>query len=124
MRPLKKFLLAFSTITVGFALAQSKLPNTPVREVTDDYFGTKVADPYRWLEDMTSPDVAAWMKAQNDYTRSLLESIPGRKQLLDRIKALDNAGDVVSALQVWGDVSSTSRPNRAQTIASSMCGTS
>jgi prolyl oligopeptidase len=42
------------------------------------------------------------MKAQNDYTRNMLARIPGRDQLLERVKALDNAGAVVSALQVWG----------------------
>lgn len=42
------------------------------------------------------------MKAQNDYTREALAKIPGRDKLLDRIKSLDNAGAVVSGLQVWG----------------------
>jgi len=102
MRGLIRFLLVFSLVSTNLAIAQPKLPDTPVRAVTDDYFGTKVADPYRWLEDTTAPEVVAWMKAQNDYTRSVLASIPGRGPLLDRIKALDNAGDVVSALQVWG----------------------
>jgi prolyl oligopeptidase len=77
-------------------------PPTPVREVTDDYFGTKVVDPYRWLENQKDPEVIAWMKAQNDRTRAILAAIPGRDQLLGRIKALDNAGVVVSLLQVWG----------------------
>jgi prolyl oligopeptidase len=42
------------------------------------------------------------MKAQNDYTRSVLGKIPGRDKLLERIKQLDNAGNVVAGLQVWG----------------------
>src|ERR1700677_4914260 len=102
MRDLIRVLLVFSLVSTNLAIAQPKLHDTRVRAVTDDYFGTKVADPYRWLEDTTAPEVVAWMKAQNDYTRSVLASIPGRGPLLDRIKALDNAGDVVSALQVWG----------------------
>jgi len=102
MRRPMKFLLVLAVIGSGPAFAQSKLPNTPVREVTDDYFGTKVTDPYRWLEKTSAPEVAEWMKAQNDYTRAVLAKIPGRDQLLDRIKALDNAGSVVSGLQVWG----------------------
>lgn len=77
-------------------------PPTPVREVTDDYFGTKVVDPYRWLESQSDPEVAGWMRAQNDRTRAILAGIPGRDQLLVRIQALDNAGVVVSLLQVWG----------------------
>ena len=102
MRCLMKSLLVLALIGSDLAVAQSKLPNTPVREVTEDYFGTKVMDPYRWLENTKDPEVVAWMKAQNDYTRGVLASIPGRDQLLDRIKALDNAGSVVSGLQVWG----------------------
>ncbi|HSY59722.1 MAG TPA: hypothetical protein VK795_09185, partial [Terriglobales bacterium] len=85
-----------------FAFAQAQLPKTPVREVTDDYFGTKVVDPYRWLENTTDAEVIAWMKAQNDYTREQLARIPGRDQLLERIKSLDNAGAAVADLQVWG----------------------
>jgi prolyl oligopeptidase len=102
MRRLMELLLVLAVIGSALAAAQSKLPNAPVREVTDDYFGTKVTDPYRWLENTKDPEVAAWIKAQNDYTRAVLASIPGRDQLLDRIKALDNAGNVVSALQIWG----------------------
>lgn len=84
------------------AVAQIKLPNTPVRNVTEDYFGTKVTDPYRWLENTSDPEVVSWMKQQNDYTRDALAKIPGREELLARIKSLDNAGAVVSDLQVWG----------------------
>ena len=102
MRRLMKCLLVLAVLGSDLAFAQSKLPNTPVREVTDDYFGAKVTDPYRWLENTSAPEVVAWMKAQNDYTRAVLAKIPGRDQLLDRIKALDNAGSVVSGLQVWG----------------------
>ena len=102
MRRLIEFMFVLTVIGSDLAVAQSKLPNTPVREVTDDYFGTKVSDPYRWLENTTDPEVAAWMKAQNDYTRAVLASIPGRDQLRDRIKALDNAGSIVAGLQVWG----------------------
>src|SRR5271156_199887 len=99
---LVKFLLILAVIGSDLAVAQSKLPDTPVREVTEDYFGTKVTDPYRWLENTNDTEVAAWMKAQNDYTRAGLARIPGRDRLLDRLKALDNAASVVSALQVWG----------------------
>jgi prolyl oligopeptidase len=84
------------------AFSQTKLPKTPVREVTDDYFGTKVTDPYRWLENISNAEVVSWMKQQNDYTRETLDKIPGRSPLLERIKSLDNAGAVVTDLQVWG----------------------
>jgi prolyl oligopeptidase len=94
--------LTFTLLFSSAAFGQVKLPKTPVREVTDDYFGIKVMDPYRWLENTSDPEVVSWMKSQNDYTREQLAQIPGRDKLLDRIKSLDNAGAVVASLQVWG----------------------
>ncbi|HEY7352081.1 MAG TPA: prolyl oligopeptidase family serine peptidase [Terriglobales bacterium] len=102
MRRIATACLSLAFLISGMALSQTKLPKTPVREVTDDYFGTKVTDPYRWLENTSDPEVVSWMKQQNDYTRDMLAKIPGRDQLLERIKSLDNAGAVVSSLQVWG----------------------
>ena len=61
----------------------------PIRPVTDDYYGTKIRDPYRYLENLQDPEVQTWMKEQNEYTRTMLASIPGRNQLLARIKQLD-----------------------------------
>jgi prolyl oligopeptidase len=103
MRQLTKVVLLFTVIYASVGVfAQNTLPATPVHEVTEDYFGTKVTDPYRWLEETSAPAVISWMKAQNDYTRTLLKRIPGRDKLLDRIKSLDNAGSVVYDLQVQG----------------------
>ena len=102
MRRTTLAILAATLFLTGLAFSQAALPKTPVREVTDDYFGTKVTDPYRWLENTSDAEVVAWMKAQNDYTREALAKIPGRDKLLDRIKQLDNAGPSVGGLQVWG----------------------
>jgi prolyl oligopeptidase len=102
MRCLTQACLALAILLSGFASAQSKLPATPVRNVTEEYFGTKVTDPYRWLENTSDQEVVSWMKAENDYTREVLARIPGRDKLLERIKSLDNAGAVVYSLQVWG----------------------
>ena len=102
MRRLIGIVLPLLLLIPTMTAAQSELPKTPVRPVTEDYFGTKVVDPYRWLENTSDPEVIAWMKAQNDYTRAVLARIPGRDELLARMKSLDNAGNVVSALQVWG----------------------
>src|ERR1700726_4589045 len=66
-------------------------PAAPVRTVTDEYFGVKVADPYRYMEDLKNPEIAAWFKGQNDYTRAVLNRIPGRSAFLTRIKALDES---------------------------------
>ena len=51
----------------------------------DDYHGTKVADPYRWLEDDTSPETAAWVAAQNAVTFPYLDRIPFRAALRKRV---------------------------------------
>jgi hypothetical protein len=45
----------------------------------DDYHGTRVADPYRWLEDADSAQTAAWVAAQNELTFAYLEGIPARQ---------------------------------------------
>ncbi|MGB6036360.1 MAG: S9 family peptidase, partial [Cryomorphaceae bacterium] len=65
-------------------------PETKKVDVVDDYFGTKVADPYRWLENDTATDTEAWVKAQNAVTQSYLEKIPYRQQIEDRLTELIN----------------------------------
>lgn len=63
-------------------------PDYPVTarvDQVDDYFGTPVADPYRWLEDDNSDETAEWVKAQNAVTFGYLEQIPFRQQLKDRL---------------------------------------
>ncbi|HKR22953.1 MAG TPA: hypothetical protein VJS17_10175, partial [Pyrinomonadaceae bacterium] len=56
----------------------------------DDYFGTKVADPYRWLEDETSAETKAWIDAQNKVTFGYLDRIPYREKLKARLTELYN----------------------------------
>ncbi len=102
MRRMMTFVLVAAALACAQARAQDGPPATPIHEVTDEYFGVKVTDPYRWIENTSSPEVVAWMKAQNDYARTVLARIPGRDKLATRIKDLDNAGSVVSAVQVWG----------------------
>jgi prolyl oligopeptidase len=72
-------------------MAASGPPATAIENVTNTYFGTEVVDPYRYLEDLSDPKVTAWMKAQNRYTRSVLDRLPGRAALLARIQELDNS---------------------------------
>jgi prolyl oligopeptidase len=77
-----------------------------VRPVTDVYYGIKVIDPYRYMENLDDPEVQSWFKAQNDYTRAVLASLPGRQQLLSRIVELDEsaAADIGSLLRLPDDV--------------------
>jgi prolyl oligopeptidase len=63
-------------------------PAAAIRPVTDDYFGTKVVDDYRYMENLNDPEVQAWFKNQDAYTRATLASIPGRDKLLARIREL------------------------------------
>ena len=59
-------------------------------DVVDDYFGTKVADPYRWLEDETSAETKAWIEDQNRVTFAYLDKIPYREKLKARLTQLYN----------------------------------
>ena len=70
------------------ALPAVTYPATKTGDVVDDYFGTKVPDPYRWMEDLESPDVAEWIAAQNRVTSGFLESLPMREYFRTRITAL------------------------------------
>jgi len=65
-------------------------PETQRTDVADDYFGTKVADPYRWLEDDNSEATAAWVKAQNAVTQDYLSQIPFRDAIRGRLTQLWN----------------------------------
>jgi prolyl oligopeptidase len=65
-------------------------PATKTVDHVDTYHGVQIADPYRWLEDDTSPDTAAWVEAQNKVTFAYLDKIPYRAQLNARLNALYN----------------------------------
>ena len=69
---------------------QSKLnyPETKKVDTLTDYFGTKVKDPYRWLEDDRSEETENWVKRQNEVTFDYLENIPYRNKLKDRLTKL------------------------------------
>ena len=65
-------------------------PETRKDTVVDDYFGTKVADPYRWLENDTCAETADWVKAQTEVTNDYLSHIPFRSALKDRLTEFVN----------------------------------
>jgi prolyl oligopeptidase len=69
----------------------SEPPTAPVREMTDNYFGTKITDPYRWMEEPKSKELGEWMKAQNDYTRSYLDPLPIREKFLRQLEEQRNS---------------------------------
>lgn len=63
-------------------------PPAYVSDVTDDYHGTSVRDPYRWLEDSDSPETQAFVAAQRDLTERYLAALPGREKLRARLAEL------------------------------------
>jgi prolyl oligopeptidase len=65
-------------------------PETRKVDQIDDFFGTKVADPYRWLEDDNSAETAAWVEAENKVTFAYLARIPARTRLKERLTELWN----------------------------------
>ncbi|WCC47143.1 prolyl oligopeptidase family serine peptidase [Tenacibaculum finnmarkense] len=65
-------------------------PKTAKKPIVDDYFGTKVTDNYRWLEDDKSTETENWVKAENDVTFNYLSKIPYREQLKNRLSELWN----------------------------------
>lgn len=68
------------------ASAQLTYPPTPKGPQTDEYFGTKVEDPYRWLEDDNSAETKAWVTAQNKVTEAYLAKIPYRATIKTRLQ--------------------------------------
>ncbi|GDY02964.1 prolyl endopeptidase [Planctomycetota bacterium] len=65
-------------------------PPSRMVEVVDDYHGTKVSDPYRWLEDQDGVDVAAWVATQNEASRKVLDAVPERIAIRARLQELWN----------------------------------
>ncbi len=93
---------AAASASASAAPAQDGPPPTPMEPVTEVYFGTKVVDPYRWMEKLDSPPMVAWLKAQADYTGKILGALPERPGLLARIAELDKGQAEAHDLQTWG----------------------
>ncbi|SDG07929.1 prolyl oligopeptidase family serine peptidase [Chitinophaga filiformis] len=90
--PIFTFLYLF--MITGPAMAQQQngiiYPQTNKTDVTDNYHGTIVADPYRWLEDDNSPETKAWVKAENAVTNDYLNKIPFHGAIKKRLEELWN----------------------------------
>ncbi len=69
---------------------QLQYPKTKKVEQTDNYFGTQVSDPYRWLEDDNSEETKAWVNSENEVTSAYLEKIPFRADVKKRLEELWN----------------------------------
>ena len=90
---MKKIMLSLVLVlalnTLGFAQSLS-YPKTQKIDHTDNYHGTIIADPYRWLEDDNSKETAAWVEAQNKVTFDYLNTIPYRAKIKARLEQLFN----------------------------------
>ena len=87
----KNILILVATIATTTLMAQNiQYPQAVKDGTSDSYFGTTVADPYRWLENDTSAQTAAWVEAENKVTNAYLSKIPFRQKLLQRMTALVN----------------------------------
>jgi prolyl oligopeptidase len=80
MKKIIVFILILSTMNIINA-QKLEYPKTKRVDVVDNYHGTVVADPYRWLEDENSPETKQWIQEQNKLTFSYLEKIPFRDKL-------------------------------------------
>jgi len=77
-------------------------PLTKTVAQTDDFHGTKVADPYRWLENIDTPETRAWIEAQNKVTFDYLAKIPGRERIKQRLTEIWNYERYSSPQQYGG----------------------
>lgn len=85
-------LLLVSILVLGIKTINAQLtyPVTKKGTVQDTYFGTTIADPYRWLEDDNSEETKAWVQAQNAVTTDYLSGIPFRNKVKERLSVLWN----------------------------------
>jgi len=102
---MKRLLALCIAVAVLAGLGATAPPKTEVKKVVDDYHGTKVTDPYRWLEGSAAPEVenenaeldgqvSEWIDAQNGFTREMLDNLPGREKLEARLRELMEIGSV------------------------------
>jgi prolyl oligopeptidase len=99
LRHFSAALLACAAIGSSVA-AGVTAPPLPGEPVTDTYWGVTLADPFRFLENTADPSVQQWMRTQADTTREVLDRIPGRATLLERIRQIDAAaGGAVSQIR-------------------------
>ena len=87
----KTLLMMMATMATTLVTAQGlHYPKAAKDGTVDEYFGTKVVDPYRWLENDTSAQTVAWVEAENRVTGDYLARIPFRQKLLKRLTELAN----------------------------------
>lgn len=101
---LSVFVFTLAVLASDGSMKTSSTSGPPVaaqKPVEDLINGHKITDPYRWLEDGSSPETQRWVTEELTYTRSLLDPLPGREQLRKRLEELVSIGNI-SAPQIGG----------------------
>lgn len=83
-------LLSLCTFPLGIMAQKIQYPATQKVNQSDNYFGTTIEDPYRWLEDDTAANTAAWVIEENKVTQNYFDQIPFRQKLHNRLSELWN----------------------------------
>src|ERR1700753_3966653 len=84
--------LAYLFTSVALAATGQTLtyPAAAPGDVSSDFHGVKVPDPYRWMEDIDSPATRAWVEAEDKLSRDYLAALPGRDGIAQRLKQIWN----------------------------------
>jgi prolyl oligopeptidase len=82
--------LLLNVFSIEMRSSTFEYPKARKSDQADDYHGTKVADPYRWLEDPDSPESRQWIEAENKITFDFLKKIPARQKIKERLTELWN----------------------------------
>lgn len=86
---MKRLFFAIPFCTVA-CFAQYHYPATKTQVVSDTYFGTRIDDPYRWLENVKDPEVLQWFQQQDDFTEEVLRKLPHQNKLIAEMRAFDD----------------------------------
>lgn len=115
---MKKVLLVAGLFLNQIISAQYNYPATPKKAVVDNYFGTKITDNYRWLEDMKDPEVQKWFKSQSDFSHSIIDKIPHREDLFKRMKEVQNMnGDSFDAIYQRGNTYFYTKTKKSENLS-------
>jgi prolyl oligopeptidase len=88
---MRKFGAAILATVLVLPVMADSLPVAPVRNVDEVFYGTTVTDPYRYFEDIKTPEVAGWIKAHSDYAYDVLKHIRGRGAMLTELEKYEAA---------------------------------